>query len=348
MKLHTYGLLRNSFRPPENIRSIRAVWRLRDRHVQDAGRGIQHMQKAPTSMNLPLANAISDISGVPGQASIRSILAGERDPWKLAALRDRKIKAGADEVARSLEGNWQEDQLFELRQAVDEYDFRQKRVAECDGKLQEYLAALPTRPAPVPDAGSTPPPASGKKKKRAKQTKVGNAPKSFDLAAEMQRVTGVDAFRIDGVSVMTIRTVVAELGTEPPVSWLTGQHFTAWLGLSPKRDVSGGKAIRHAREQSRNRVAGVLRLAASSLLRSDSYLGARYRSPRVRLGTPKAIKAMARYPGCIIYRLFTQGQAWVDRGAEQFEQNRQARELARLYAQADSRGLRLVPASKTD
>jgi len=345
MKLHTYGLLRNSFRPPEEIRPIRAVWRLRDRHVQDAARSIQHMQKSLTSMNVQLANAISDIGGVSGQAIIRSILAGERDAHKLARLRDRRIKASQEEVARSLEGNWQEDQLFELQQAVDEYDFRQKQLTECDRKLQSYLAVLPSRLVPPADTGNVtlPPHASKKKKRRAKKTGGGNAPQSFDLAAELKRVTGVDAIRIEGVNLMTIQTVVAELGTELGKWWPTEQHFASWLSLSPKRDVSGGKVIRHTREKSRNRVAGILRLAATSLLRSDSYLGARYRNLRARLGAPKAIKAMARYLSCIIYRLFTKGQAWVDRGVEQFEQNRRTRDLAKLQAQATSRGFRLVP-----
>lgn len=346
MKLHTYGLLRNSFRPPEDIRPIRAVWRLRDRHVQDAGRSIQHMQKALTSMNVQLANALSDIGGVSGQAIIRAILAGERDAWKLAALCDGRVKASAEEVARSLEGNWQDDQLFELQQAVDEYDFRQRQLAECDKKLQAYLAKLPTRPTPVTDTGSTVLPQASGKQKKAKNTKAGNAPKSFDLAAEMKRVTGVNGFSIDGVSVMTIQTVVAELGTELQISWPTEQHFASWLNLTPKRDVSGGKVIRHTRDKSSNRVADILRLAASSLLRSDSYLGARYRGLRTRLGSPKAIKAMARYLACIIYRLFTKGQEWVDRGAEQFEHNRQVRDLARLQAQAKARGLQLVSATE--
>ena len=141
---------------------------------------------------------------------------------------------------------------------------------------------------------------------------------------------------------MTIQTVVAELGTELGNWWPTEQHFASWLGLSPKRDVSGGKVIRHTHGKNPNRVAGILRMAAISLLRSDSYLGARYRSLRTRLGAPKAIKAMARYLACVIYRLFTKGQAWVDRGAEQFEQQRQTRDLARLQAQANSRGFRLV------
>ena len=345
MKLHTYGLLRNSFRPPEEIRPVRAVWRLRDRHVQDAGRSVQHMQKALTSMNVQLANVISDISGVSGQAIIRSLLAGERDPRKLAQLCHQGIRASEEEVARSLEGNWQEDQLFELRHAVDEYDFRLRQIAECDRKLQTYLAVLPTRTPPGAGTGAVPPPpagAKGKKKKPAKKAQ-GYAPSCFNLGAELTRVSGVDALRVDGINLITFQTVVAELGTDLGSWFPTKHHFASWLGLTPRRDVSGGKVIRHTREKNRNHVAGVLRMAANALLRSDSYLGARYRSLRTRLGSPKAIKAMARYLACIIYRLFTKGQAWVDRGAEHFEQNRQTRTLAKLQAQAGSRGFRLVP-----
>jgi transposase len=159
----------------------------------------------------------------------------------------------------------------------------------------------------------------------------------------LTRITGVDALCVDGISLITFQTVVAELGTDLGSWFPTENHFASWLSLTPRRDVSGGKVIRHTREKNRNRVAGVLRMAANALLRSDSYLGARYRSLRTRLGSPKAIKAMARYLACIIYRLFTKGQAWVDRGAEQFERNRQTRDLARLQAQAGSRGFRLVP-----
>jgi transposase len=157
------------------------------------------------------------------------------------------------------------------------------------------------------------------------------------------RVSGVDALRVDGINLITFQTVVAEMGTDLANWFPTEYHFASWLGLTPRRDVSGGKVIRHTREKNRNRVAGVLRMAANALLRSDSYLGARYRHLRTRLGSPKAIKAMARYLACIVYRLFTKGQAWVDRGAEHFERDRQTRDLARLQAQASSRGFRLVP-----
>jgi len=119
MKLHTYGLLRDSFRLAQEMESVRTIWRVRDRHVREAGRAVQHMQKALTKMNIQLANVISDISGVSGQAIITAILKGERDPYILADLRDHRVKASREEVARSLEGNWREDVLFELHQAVE-------------------------------------------------------------------------------------------------------------------------------------------------------------------------------------------------------------------------------------
>jgi hypothetical protein len=146
---------------------------------------------------------------------------------------------------------------------------------------------------------------------------------------------------------MTVMTVVAELGVDLEPHWPTENHFTSWLNLSPKRDISGGKVIRHVREKSSNRVASVLRMAATSLLRSDSFPGARYRHLRTRLGAPKAIKAMARYLACLIYRLFTRGQQWVDRGTRDFEIKRQHSELSVLQHKATSLGLRRVPASET-
>ena len=151
MKLHTYGLLRDSFRLEEKMEGVRTIWRLRDRHVKDASRAVQHMQKALTKMNIQLANVISDITGVSGQAIIAAILTGERDPWKLADLKHEMVKASRDEVARSLEGNWRDDLLFELRQAVDSYYFAHQQMRECDRKLQSFLASLPTRTLERPD-----------------------------------------------------------------------------------------------------------------------------------------------------------------------------------------------------
>jgi transposase len=292
LKLYTYGLLRDSFHPPEEIRALRSLWRLRDRHVKDAGRAVQHMQKTMTTMNVQLSNTISDISGVTGQAIIRAILNGERDPWKLAKLRDWRIKATEEEIARSLEGNWRDDMLFELRQAVDAYDFIQKQITECDQRLQRLLAALPQREAQRPEvqAGAAGESVTQKRKQtRRKSRPDGNAPK-FNLQAELVRICGVDLTSVDGIDIMTAQMIVAELGTDFS-RWKNESHFTSWLGLTPSRDISGGKVVKQESRKVKNRVAVALRMAASSLIRSESYLGARYRSLRTRLGAPKAIKA---------------------------------------------------------
>jgi transposase len=152
MKLHTYGLLRNSFRPSQEVRTMRTYWRQRNDLVQSAGRHILRMQKALTQMNIQLANVLSDVSGVTGQAIIKAVLKGERDPQKLAALRDSRVKANEEQIARSLEGNWQSDLLFVLKQEQDGYEFCQKQMAECDRQLAQYLQQRKDRSqgAPLP------------------------------------------------------------------------------------------------------------------------------------------------------------------------------------------------------
>jgi transposase len=336
LKLHTYGLLRNSFRPPDEIRALRSLWRLRDRHVKEAARAVQHMQKSMITMNIQLSNAISDISGVTGQAIIRAILAGERNPAKLAKLRDRRIRATEEEVSRSLEGNWREDMLFELRQAVAAYDFIQKQMTECDQRLQALLAELPAREVEAAGGAAE----AGGAPARKKRSGGKNLPR-FDLHAELERVCGIDLTSIDGIDVMTAQTIVAELGTDFS-RWQDEPHFASWLGLSPSRDISGGKVLKQGTLKVKNRVATALRNAANSLLHSDSYLGARFRSLRTRRGAPKAIKAMARYLACLIYRMFTHGQAWVDRGAREFENRHAQRELSALQRKAAAHGFKLV------
>jgi transposase len=170
MKLHTYGLVRDSFRLAQQMEGVRTIWRLRDRHVKEAGRAVQHMQKALTKMNIQLANVLSDIHGLSGQQIIAAILKGERDPWKLADLKDYRVRASREEVARSLEGNWREDVLFELQQAVDSYHFAHQQMQECDGKLENYLANLPARMLDIP----TPPESAlaATPEKRAKKASV--------------------------------------------------------------------------------------------------------------------------------------------------------------------------------
>jgi hypothetical protein len=350
MKLHTYGLLRNSFRPPDQIRQVRTVWRVRDRHVADAGREIQHMQKAMTTMNVQLANVISDISGVTGQAIIRAILKGERDPYKLAQLKDYRVRASLEEIARSLEGTWQPDVLFELKQAVDRYDFCQQQMAECDAQLQKYLAALPTRCIHPPDAGAPSEPSSEptettrKKKRKTSPSRPRKNQPQFDLRAELARVCGVDLCTLDGVKVMTVQTWVAELGVDM-TPWPDEDHLVSWLKLCPRKRITGGKVIKQERVKVKNRVSEALRMAATTLIDSDSYLGARYRSLRAQRGEGKAVKAMAAQLARLIYRMLTRGKAWVDKGAEDFQKRRAQRELQSLERKAAARGFKLIPAA---
>jgi transposase len=357
MKLHTYGLLRNSFRPAEEIRTVRTIWRLRNRHVQEAAREIQHVQKALTTMNVQLSNAISDVSGVTGLAIIRAILKGERDPFQLAKLRDYRIQAGEEEIARSLEGNWQEDVLFELEQAVEAYDFCQKQIGDCDHQLQKYLAALPDRTIPQPrqpkpggTSGEENDPnqdcgAKNRQKNRSKQNKSQRNQPKFDLESELTRICGVNLKSIDGVDVMTIATFISELGTDM-TKWKTEDNLVSWLKLSPRWPVSGGKVIKkQERLKVKNRAAEALRMAASSLFHSDSYLGARFRQLRGRLGPGKAIKATAAHLARLIYRMLMHGQAWVDRGAQEHEIRRRERDKLALQRKAAALGFRLEPAA---
>ncbi len=343
-KLHTYGLLRNSFRPPAEIRAVRTIWRQRERWVQEAGRAIQHMQKALTTMNVQLANTISDLSGVTGQAILRAIVAGTRDPHALATLRDPRIAASEEEIAHSLQGHWREDVLFELRQTLEAYDFYQHQLAGCDQELAKYTVAVASRalppPPPLPPGAAPLPPATPAR--RAKPRRKHHP--GFDLAGELQRTMGVDLTRIDGIDVTTAQVIFSEIG--PDFSAFPDEnHFAAWLTLAPRHDITGGKVVRRIPAAGRNRVANALRMAAQSLSRSHSYLGARYRRLRARLDGPVAVKAMARYLACLIYRLVTKGQAYVDRGAAHYEAKRQERERHALERRASHLGLKLVPAA---
>src|SRR4249920_898439 len=204
MKLHTYGLLRNSFRPPQEIRTMRTYWRQRNDSVQAGARHIQRIQKALTQMNIQLANVLSDVSGMTGQAIINAILAGERDPYQLAALRNWRVKASEEEIARSLEGNWQEEHLFVLQQEQDGYQFCLKQMAECDQRLQQYLRQQEDRSQ---GASLT----EEKRKERLRKKKKGNTPQ-FDLRTELFRMTGTDLTQIDGIDVTTTMTILSEAG----------------------------------------------------------------------------------------------------------------------------------------
>jgi transposase len=332
MKLHTYGLLRNSFRPALEIRMMRTYWRQRNDLVRSAGRHIQRMQKALTQMNVQLANVLSDVSGMTGQAIIKAILGGQRDPHKLAAFRDPRVKASEEQIAWSLEGNWQEDLLFVLQQEQDGYEFCQKQMAECDRQLTRYLQQREDRShgAPLPEE---------KRKERLKK-KRGNTPQ-FDMRQELFCLSGTDLTQIDGIDVMTAMTVLSEVGWDMD-KWKTEDHFVSWLRLCPDNRISGNKVIGKRRLPTNNPVSIALKMAASTLRLSKTYLGAQFRRLRTRLGPPVAIKAMAAKLARLVYRMLRYGMKYVDKGVTFYELQHRQRQIKHLKSKAASLGYQLI------
>jgi len=342
LKLHTYGLLRNSFQPPAEIRALRVYWRQRAEHVQGASACIQRMQKALTQMNVQLANVISDLSGVTGQRIVRAILAGERNAAKLADLRDWRIRASREEVAKSLDGNWQVDLLFVLKQEVTIFDTFQERIAECDRALRTHLKSFQDKEASEPSAFEPPPDQEAKEAripKRRKRTD-GHVPQ-FDLGAELHRISGVDLTRIDGIDVMVAQTIISEVGLDMS-RWKTEAHFASWLGLCPDNRISGDRVLGRGTRHVVNRAATALRMAATTLLNSRCYLGAQYRRLRSKLGAPKAITAMAHKLARLVYRMLRFGQEYVDKGTQYYEKKYRQQQIDLLKKNAAKLGFQVV------
>lgn len=327
-ELHTFGLLRSSFVPPLEIREARNYWRLRDRHVKSASREILHMQKALDMMNLHLHKVISDLSGATGMAIIEAILRGERNSKKLASYRDSRIRCSEEEIALSLEGNYQAAHLFELRQSLDSYKFYQQKIAECDTRLEHFLQKYKKKvKTPLP-------------KTYKKQRRHDNAPK-FNVQDYLYQIYGVDLTQIDGISYQTVLTIFSEVGTDFS-KFKTDKHFASWTGLSPNNKISGGKTLSSRTQKSRNKVANALRISASTLLNTQCALGAFYRSARFRLGPAKAKTATARKLACLIYRMVTQGQEYCDIGAVKYEQKIKERQIRNLKKRAQHLGFQLT------
>jgi hypothetical protein len=330
-KLHAFGLLNNSFQPTNEIRSARTLWRHRGNLVAEASSAIQRMQKARIEMNVQLRNVLSDVSGVSGMRILGAILQGERDPWELAALVQPEVQATPEEIAQSLEGNWREELLFVLGQEVEWYRMDQEQIRDCDWPLRKPLASLGSRVDP-----QTQP--RGPKPKGQKGSR--NAP-DFDLRTELYRLTGIDWAPIHGIDVLTAQTGRAEAGADRS-AFPSEKQFTSWLGLCPTNEKSGGKILNWRTRKVVNRATVAFRNAATTLLRSQSYLGAQYRRLRTRLGAPKAITAMARKLACLFYRLVQHGQQYVDKGMQFYEERYREQQIRLLTKKAQKLGLQVV------
>lgn len=330
-QLMSFGLLRGAFRPAAQVCALRALTRQRTMLLRCQGRLVQHMQKALTQMNIQLANVISDVVGETGQKILRAIVAGERDGLTLARLKNSRIRASEDDIAKSLQGSWRAEHLFALKQTLDAFDFCGTQLAECDAQIQAQLLTLHVRE----DA-----PAAGKKRGRAR-----NAPK-FDLRTQLFQMCGVDLTRIDGIDVTTALVVVSEVGADMG-KFPSDKHFASWLGLCPGTKITGGKVVSGKTKRCANRAAQALRLAAAALRSSQSALGAYYRRLCARMDKPKAVTAAAHKLARLIYAMLTHGQEYTDRGQDYFEERYRQRVLHNLTQRAKAMGMQLVPAHST-
>jgi len=331
--LHGHGLLRGSFRPSEAISRLRALQRQMGNLVAERSRCVQWMQKSLDQMNVQVHRAVTDLTGKTGMAIVRAIVAGERDPARLAAHRDGRCRKSPDDIVKHLTGHWREDHLFNLASTLQIYDVLEGQIAAYDARLVRELQAL--QPPERRDQEVPRHPSKGKEiaiKARGEQ--------SCRLA--LWRFSGVDLTRIDGISAGAAQIVLTEIGASI-VSFPSEDHFASWLRLCPRTPISGGKPLKKRRNGlGANRIAGVLRMAATSLQRSKTALGAAFRRIARHKGGAVAVFAIARKLSQLIYRMLRYGQDYVDIGEKAYEAQFEARRLASLKEAARGLGFTLV------
>lgn len=333
-QLHTYGLLAGAFRPPDEICVLRSYLRQKEMLVQASAQHIQHMQKALQQMNVLLHNVVSDITGVTGKKIIKAMLAGERNAQVLARHRHGCCRNSEETIAKSLVGNYRDEHLFALRQAVELYEIYQSKIADCEEAIIAQLDSYP-------DATDGEPPPSSKPGKPSARLGSG-----VDVREMLYKKSGVDLFAVPGLGTDTLLTVTSEAGFDMS-PWKTVKHFTSWLGVCPGTRISGGKELKKRGKRKANRAAQAFRLAAASLSRSQTALGAFYRRIKARHGGQHAVTATAHKIARIYYTMLTEGAAYVEVGQKAYEQKYQERRIAHLQKQARTLGLQLVPCPTT-
>jgi transposase len=328
-RLHACGLLRASFRPGRDIAALRAYLRHRERLLDYASAHIQHMQKALTFMNIQLHHVVQDITGATGMKIIRAIVAGERDSHVLAKFRDIRCKSSEETICSALVGNYQPEHVFALTQSLALYDFYQARVDECDAQIEQALAVLkadkPEPEQPIP-----------KVRHRTKQPNSVN----FDVRTALYQLIGVDLTQIHGIGPFLALRLIAECGTDLS-KWRSSKHFTSWLTLSPGCKISGGKILSAHSRKSKNRLTAHLRLAAVTVGKTNTALGAFYRRLSARIGKAKAVTATARKIAVLFYNAMRFGMNYSDPGADQYEQKYRERVIKQLHRRAAEFGFEL-------
>jgi transposase len=333
--LHSYGLLESSFRPQADLVALRTLLRHRNQLLDHRSPHIQHMQKALLQMNVQLSQALSDVTGETGRAIIRTIVSGIHDPKLLAAFRDPNCKKSEEEIEKALTGTWREEHLFVLKQSLELYDFYTKQIESCDEEIDRMYGM--TRPDWV--SGELPP---IPKKKRNSHSK--NAPeKAREIRQHLKRISGVDLSVVDGFGVSLAQTVIMEVGTDMR-KFPSEKHFSSWLGLAPKHEISGGKVLKNKTLKTKNRAGQAFRMAAQSVKQADCAFGAMYRRLRARLGPAQATVATAHAIARVIYRMLKYQVEYDPLSVNEYQKQYDEQQIKYIKKKAAKFGFQLIPA----
>ncbi|MBL1173414.1 MAG: IS110 family transposase [Chloroflexi bacterium] len=333
--LHSYGLLESSFRPQAELIALRTLLRHRNQLVEHRSPHILHMQKALLQMNVQLSQAVSDITGVTGQTILRAIVAGERDPQALAAMRETGCKKSAEEIGRALTGSWREEHLFILKQSLEMFDFYTRQIEACDAEIERVYGM--TRPDW--EVGEVKPVSRRKRNSHSKN----RPPNPEGIRKHLKRISGVDLSVVDGFGVSLAQTVIMEVGTDMS-KFPSEKHFCSWLGLAPKHEISGGKVLKNKTLKTKNRAGQAFRMAAQSVKQADCVFGVTYRRLKARLGPAQATVATAHAIARVVYRMLKYKIEYETISVEEYEQKYQAQQLKYMSKRAAKLGYQLVPA----
>jgi transposase len=335
--LHSYGLLERSFRPQADLIALRTMLRHRSQLLEHRAPHILHMQKALLQMNVQLSQALSDMLGVSGQAMLRAIVRGERDPQKLAAFRDPGCKKSAEEIEKALTGTWREEHLYVLKQSLELYDFYTEQIEACDEEVDRLYKL--TRPDWK--VGELPPVPEKKRKTHSK-----NAPKKAgEIREHLYRLNGVDLTVVDGFGVSQAQAVTMEVGSNVGEKFPTEKHFCSWLGLAPKHDISGGKTLKNRTLKTHNRAGQAFRMAAQSVKKADCPFGALYRRLRARLGPAQATVATAHAIARVVYKMLKYKVEYDPLSVNEYQKQYEAQQVKYMKKKAAKLGYELVPSA---
>lgn len=331
-QLHSYGLLRGAFRPSDEYCALRSLMRQRSMLVQTGASFKLRMQKALSQMNVQLHHVISDITAESGLRILRDIVRGETNPVRLASHRTERFKCSQEEMEKSLVGNYRPEHIFTLKQALDLHDVFQAKTQECDQMISHVVDQIVgNRTVPEGIESTT---QSNRHKRRKNEL-------NFEAKMPLLKLTGVDLTQIDGLDEHSVLKIISETGVNMD-KWPTVKHFTSWLGLAPGTKISGGKVLSSRTRRCKNKAALVFRLAANTLSRSNSALGAFLRRKKAQLGAAEAITATAHKIARIFYSMLKMNQAYLDPGADYYEQKYRDTTLKKMALRARSLGFELV------